>query len=82
MDQKLEEETKKWLIKAKDKRKTIILVDKSRQDILKNIDAYISDSEHFMNKGDLIRSFEAIIWSWSIIELGLEYGFLKQSAKQ
>ena len=69
LNEELKTETEKWLKKAKEKRQKIKLLDKSKQDMIKNIDAYISDSQHFMDKGDLIRSFEAIIWSWAWMEI-------------
>ena len=78
-EQQLKEETEKWLTKIKTERKKIRLNDKSKENMLKNIDAYISDSEHFLKKGDLIRSFEAVIWSWSIMEIGLEVGIFKNN---
>lgn len=68
----LRNETEKWLKKIKAERKKIRLKDVSKKSMIKNMDAYISDSEHFLEKGDLIRAFEAVIWSWSILELCLE----------
>ena len=78
IDKQLRDETEKWLKKIKTERKKIKLNDKSKENMLKNMDAYISDSEHFLKKGDLIHAFEAVIWSWSILELGLELGILKK----
>lgn len=69
LDKDLKDETEKWLLKAKEKRAKLKLLDKSKHDMIKNIDAYISDSQHFMKKGDLVRSFEAVIWCWSWIEI-------------
>ncbi len=69
VEKELLSETEKWLKKAKKKRSEIKLVDKSKEGMLKNIDAYISDSEHFLKKGDLVRAFEAVVWSWSWIEI-------------
>lgn len=43
---------------------------------LSNIRAYLSDSCHFAEKGDLIRAFEAVVWAWAWIEIGLEVGIL------
>ncbi len=77
LEQKLHSETEKWLNKIKDKRKLIMLNDNTRVDYLKNIDAYISDSHHFLAKDDLIHSFEAVIWSWAMLELGLQLNILK-----
>ncbi len=69
LDKELKSETEKWLSRAKEKRSKIKLLDKSGQDMIKNIDAYISDSQHFMKKGDLIRSFEAIVWAFAWLEI-------------
>ena len=69
LNEELKAETEKWLKKAKEKRQKIKLLDKSKQGMIKNIDAYISDTSHFMKKGDMIRSFEAIVWAWSWIEI-------------
>ena len=60
----LKHETEKWLKKAKEKRK-----DFPDGKHTKNIDAYISDSQHFMKKGDLVRAFEAVIWAWAWMEI-------------
>ncbi len=65
MDHKLREETEKWLIKAKEKRTQL----KKESAYMKNIDAYISDSEYFLKKGDLIRAFEAVVWAWAWMEI-------------
>lgn len=67
IDEDLRKETEKWLAKIEEERKKIGSGDDY---IIKNIDAYISDSRHFMEKGDLIRAFEAVVWSWAYIEIG------------
>lgn len=81
LEKNLQTETEKWLKKIKTERKKIKLNDKSKENMLKNMDAYISDSQHFLKKGDMIRSFEAVIWSWSILELGLELEFFEKAKK-
>ena len=78
LEKNLRQETEKWLAKIRERRKTLQLKDELRAEYLKNMYAYISDSQHFLDKGDLIRSFEAVIWAWSILTLGLEFGVLKQ----
>ncbi len=45
--------------------------------MLQNIRAYRSDSKHFLKRGDLIKSFECLIWAWAILELGKELGIFK-----
>ncbi|MDI6721773.1 MAG: DUF357 domain-containing protein [Candidatus Aenigmarchaeota archaeon] len=73
----LKEEIEKWATRAKEKRKRIF-VEKGRENLLVNIDAYISDSEHFLRKNDLIRSFESIIWAWAWIEILQELRIVKE----
>ena len=68
IDKELKKETEKWLKRIEEKMKNIQLIDKSKQEILVNIEAYISDCRHFLEKNDLIRAFEAIIYAWGIIE--------------
>lgn len=78
LENALRKETEKWLAKIKGKRGEIVLIDKTKSELLENMDAYIADSEHFLKKGDLIRAFEAVIWSWANLELGLQLGILEQ----
>ncbi|MBI4162527.1 MAG: DUF357 domain-containing protein [Candidatus Aenigmarchaeota archaeon] len=69
LENNLKEEIEKWTKKAKEKRKNLKLIDDSRENMIKNIDAYIKDSQYFLEKGDLVRSFEAITWAWSWMEI-------------
>lgn len=70
----LREETLKWLGKAED-----LFSDISGDErFIENISAYISDSRYFLEKGDLIRAFEAVIWAWAWMEIGIETGDLKK----
>lgn len=71
----LRSETEKWLERIKEKRRTVA---DGRADYVKNLDAYISDSKHFLEKGDLIRAFEAVVWGWALLEVGLQEGILKE----
>jgi len=74
IEDELEHEILKWLGKIEEKRKMVESVqDKS---FIENIDAYISDSKYFHQKGDLIRSFESVIWAWAWLEIGQEIGIL------
>ena len=66
VEEDLRKETEKWLNKIKTERKKIVAC--SKEDFLKNIDAYISDSEHFLQSNDLIRAFEAVTYAWGILE--------------
>jgi hypothetical protein len=67
--QRLRDETNKWLAKIQADLKRVELLDKGRESELKNIFAYISDCEHFIEKGDYVLAFEAIVWAWSWLEI-------------
>ncbi len=68
IEEQLKAEIQKWTKKIKEERKTIKVTEENSK-FMKNIDAYISDSEHFLKKGDNVRSFEAILWAWSWMEI-------------
>jgi hypothetical protein len=72
LERDLRDETLKWLERAEDLFSKISGEDRFRE----NITAYISDSKYFLEKGDLIRAFEAVIWAWAWIEIGMETGDL------
>lgn len=61
-------EIEKWTKKIEDELKKF---DKENPKI-KNIIAYLQDSKYFYNKGDLVRSFEAIIWAWALFEINFK----------
>jgi len=72
----LRAETEKWLVRA-DERLSGCRGDES---FLSNIKAYISDSRYFLEKGDLIRAFEAVIWAWAWLEIGEELGRIESGS--
>jgi hypothetical protein len=45
--------------------------------MLQNINAYRNDSRHFLERGELVKSFECLVWAWAILELGRELGILR-----
>ncbi len=67
----------KWLKKMEAKLPSLKASDKKGEEFLTNINAYVSDSKHFLEKQDYVNSFEAIIWAWSWYEIGLELGILQ-----
>lgn len=71
----LRAETEKWQKKAQELYARI----SGEDEFLQNISAYIKDCQYFLEKKDLIRAFEAIIWAWAWMEIGLEKGILQQS---
>ena len=66
-------ETVKWQNKAQDLYDNI----SGEDEFLENVSAYIRDCQYFLDRGDLIRAFEAIIWAWAWMEIGLQKGILK-----
>ncbi|MBN2202995.1 MAG: DUF357 domain-containing protein [Candidatus Aenigmarchaeota archaeon] len=43
--------------------------DEKGQEMLTNMNAYIADSKHFLEIGNDLKSYEAIVWAWAILEL-------------
>ena len=71
----LRSETMKWLERAEG----LFAKLSGEESFLENISAYITDSKYFLEKGDLIRAFEAVIWAWAWMEIGLEINKLKDN---
>jgi len=75
IEEELQKEIAKWLPKAKAEVKKIKKV--NDEEFLVNIKAYIKDTEYFLEKGDLVKGFEAVVWSWAWLEIGKLKGILK-----
>jgi len=67
-------ETLKWQGRAEDLFSRV----SGEAEFLENISAYIADSRYFLEKNDLIRAFEAVIWAWAWMEIGLLKGILQE----
>lgn len=68
------------------RRETLKMIEKIRKmkfegekRFVENIKAYISDSEYFLEKGDLIKAFECIVWAWAWLEIGIEIGVVRNA---
>lgn len=48
--------------------KEIEVNDSKAEEMLSNMKAYVEDSKYFLEKGDLVRSFEAVVWAMAIFE--------------
>ncbi len=77
LEQELREEIQKWSRKLDGAIPAAVPSDDRGKELLKNIGAYRRDSKHFFGCGDLIRSFECLIWAWALLEIGKELGHLK-----
>ena len=75
-DAKLNAEIEKWSKKLDDALRDLAPVEEKGANVLRNIRAYRDDSKHFISRGDLIRSFECLIWAWAILEIGRDLGLL------
>jgi len=63
-EEKLQEETEKWLRKLEDR-----LEDReSSVEQMENVEAYQSDTHHFLEEEDFIRAWESVIYAWGILE--------------
>ena len=83
MEADLAAEIKKWSKKLDDSLPNVQPSGERGAKMLQNIRAYRNDSKHFLERGDLIKSFECLIWAWAILELGrgLEFFGEKRNAK-
>ena len=63
------EEITKWLDKLEPMLENVEVINQKGESFLQNAKAYVSDSRHFLEQGNLVKSFEAMIWAWSIFEL-------------
>ncbi|MBW6451103.1 MAG: DUF357 domain-containing protein [DPANN group archaeon] len=75
-EKQLISETLKWLEKAKAISSDAKSMDVKGSDFLKNVNAYIKDTDYFLDKKDYVRAFEAVIWAWSWLEIGKDQGIV------
>lgn len=73
IEDELRSETLKWLERIEERIKKV----EGNSRFLENIKAYVSDSKYFVEKGDLVRAFECVVWAWAWLEIGLEVGKLR-----
>jgi len=63
-DEKLKSETEKWLKKLESR-----IEDRdSSVEQMENVEAYRSDTYHFLEQNDFIRAWESVIYAWGILE--------------
>jgi len=62
--EKLKEETEKWLEKLEDR------IDNRDSSVeqMENVEAYRDDTSHFLEEEDFIRAWESVIYAWGILE--------------
>ena len=72
--QKLKEETEKWLERLE---KRVEKRDPSVEQ-MENVEAYRSDTYHFLEEEDFIRAWESVIYAWGILETLERLGKFKE----
>jgi hypothetical protein len=65
----MREETIKMLEKIEPLIDKIETKDKKGEEMMENMKAYVSDSKHFLKNKNYLKSFEAIVWAWAILEI-------------
>ncbi|MCK4808137.1 MAG: DUF357 domain-containing protein [Candidatus Aenigmarchaeota archaeon] len=78
VDEQLKTETLKWLEKCEEEVVRVKASGSKGEEFLVNIKAYVSDTGHFLEKDDLVRAFEAIVWAWAWLEIGKDIGVLEE----
>ncbi|MCK4927398.1 MAG: DUF357 domain-containing protein, partial [Candidatus Aenigmarchaeota archaeon] len=68
VEDELKAETLKWLEKCGEEIVKVKPSGPKGEEFLVNIKAYVSDTGHFLEKDDLVRAFEAIVWAWAWLE--------------
>lgn len=69
--EQLEKETEKWLEKLEKEIRKIDekeIKNKLVSEEIVNIRAYISDCKHFLEKKDIVKAFEAVMYAWGIFD--------------
>ena len=80
--EQLEQEIDRWGDKLDDLFPLVHAVDGKGKELMTNARAYREDSKYFREKGDLVRSYECLIWAWAIVEVGRSVGrIMSQSQK-
>ena len=70
-------EIEKWSKRLDDSLRCVQPSGENGVRMLQNTRAYREDSNHFFERGDLIKSFECLIWAWAILEIGKELKHLR-----
>ncbi|TAL47351.1 DUF357 domain-containing protein [archaeon] len=70
----MQEEAKKEVERVKGFLPQLKLADPKGKDILKLIEAYFADAQHFYKQGKYVQAFEAAIMCWTYADAGLHLG--------
>ncbi|MBN2330678.1 MAG: DUF357 domain-containing protein [Candidatus Aenigmarchaeota archaeon] len=82
VEQRLQKEIEKWSGRMGRKLEVTKAGNPRGEEFLENIRAYAKDSAHFRDEGDLVRSFEAVVWAWAWLEIGLQLNLLREPPRE
>ncbi|OUJ19361.1 hypothetical protein AMET1_0030 [Methanonatronarchaeum thermophilum] len=77
-EQQLIEETDKWQSRLKKRLNSSKAAKDEGKRFITNINAYLQDSNHFIEEKDYVRAFECVIWGWAWLEIGEQYGYIEK----
>jgi len=72
------EDIDKWTNQLESALEKIDIFDEKAVEIHSNMKAYIEDSKFFKEKGDVVRSFEAIVFASAIFDTCMQLGVFVQ----
>ncbi len=74
----LEKETEKWLRVLEERYNKAQILDKTANNEMENVKAYLSDSKHFLSKKDFVKAFEAVMYAYGIYEACFRMDLIKE----
>lgn len=77
IEDELRKEIEKWSKKLDASLQNVHPLDEKGNKMLQNIKAYHDDSKHFLKRGDLVKSFECLVWAWAILEISKDLKFIE-----
>ena len=73
----MREETIKMIEKIEPLIDKIEVNDKKGEEMMENMKAYVSDSKHFLKNKNYLKSFEAIVFAYGILETCIDLGVFR-----
>ncbi len=71
------EEIEKWINKLEEELSSVV-VEEDGKVLLENARSYLTDSKHFIEKGNYVLAWEAISFAWGVFEAGVWLGLFKK----
>jgi hypothetical protein len=82
LQETIRSETEKWFARLESAYSgfspTGKLPEKDLKPIRRNIEAYMKDARYFLERGDLVRAFEAVVYAWGLLEACQHLGLVRK----